>query len=223
MVGFCKKWVLRFYGVLGFLLLIVGFSGVPGDIDQWYVWIAAVVENPTIQKWAEFAADAAQLINEPIVRIALGAIGLIAIAWPMQRFLRLRYKVKIWGRSKMSEDVWVSHEEAIREIQESEWGELREPYTYETRSIVDTGALFAALNHKHTVSGMSPERKAARKFKIYIEATLRAFHRNNPEAVRQSKEGTSETELNTLRAFLQEALDREIIDEIGHVPNIKIT
>ena len=102
-------------------------------------------------------------------------------------------------------------------------GELREPYTYETRSIVDTGALFAALNHKHTVSGMSPERKAARKFKIYIEATLRAFHRNNPEAVRQSKEGTSETELNTLRAFLQEALDREIIDEIGHVPNIKIT
>ncbi|PWE35191.1 hypothetical protein DD563_03955 [Pelagicola sp. LXJ1103] len=204
-------------------MLVVGFSGVPGDIDQWYDWISAVVENPTVQRRAEFAADAAHLINDPIVRFALGAIGIIAIAWPMQRFLRLRYKIKIWGKSKMSEKVWVSEDEAISEIRDSDWGEMKEPYVSEPNSFGAGSAIFKALNQRHTISGMSPERKAQRKFQIYLKATLRAFHKNNPNAVREVEGGRKETEIGALRDFLQEALDREILQEIGQVPDIKVT
>jgi hypothetical protein len=209
MVGLLRNLFSRFYGFVGFALLIVGLSGVPGDIDEWYNWISAMVENPTVQVLAEFAADSAQLINEPVVRVLLGLIGLAALAWPMKRFLRIRYKFKIWGKSIMSEKVWISQSEAVQEIRGSYWAELKEPYVSETRSLIDGSALFNTLNQKHTISGMSPEKKAQRKFKLFLEATLRSFQRNNPDAAKQVEEGKTETELNALRAFLQEALDQE--------------
>lgn len=182
-----------------------------------------MIQDPLVRGLAEHAVTLAEFVNKPEVRLPLIALGLMAMAWPMRRFLRLRYKIKIWGKSKMSEKIWVSKNDAVREVRESDWGELKEPYVSETRSIIDTSAIFASLNQKYTVSGMSPERKAQKTFTIFLEATLRAFHRNNPKAFRQDKEGNDETELNALRAFLQEAMDQEVIEAIGHVPNIKVT
>lgn len=218
-----KRFLGIFWYFLAVFVFLVGLSGVPGDIQQWTVWVSAMVENPIVLKLAEAATDMAAYINYPFSRVILVFVGLIIFAWPMRWFWRFRYKLWIWGRSQMSDQVWVSKDNAINEIKHSDWGRLKEPYVGERRPIVDFSLLSQSLTHERTISGIPPSRKAAKKFQLYIEATLRAFHKSNPEALRRNDDGTEETEVNTLRKFLQEVLDSEISAEFGEVPGFKVT
>ncbi len=160
MVVVLKIWIWRFWGLFGFVSLIIGLSGVPGDIEQWSVWISAMIENPIVLKLAEQATYIANVVNQPISRLVLVFVGLVAIAWPLRWFWRLRHKIRIYGRSLVSENVWVSKEDAIEEIRRSDWAKLKEPHIVDRTPLLERLSLSAATsNFSTTVSGMSDAEK----------------------------------------------------------------
>ncbi len=58
---------------------------------------------------------------------------------------------------------------------------------------------------------------------MFVRATLKSFHRNNPKAFRVSDEGLEETEISSLNEFLAVALDNELAEDFGDVPDFKVS
>ncbi len=120
----------------------------------------------------------------------------------------------------VKDHVWVSDDEALDYVRQSEWAKLRAPHITEASPL--TALANISLHTTRTVSGMSNRERALVKFDIFLRSTLRTFQRNHPAAVRES-EGQRETELNTLTEFLDEALAQDVQEEFGGVPNITVS
>ena len=76
------------------MLLLIGISGVPSDVQLWAAWIDHIMTNPTVQKLADQAAIIAGLVNDPTFRLILILIGIVILAWPLKLFWRLRYRIR---------------------------------------------------------------------------------------------------------------------------------
>ena len=79
------------------------------------------------------------------------------------------------------------------------------------------------MSQARTVSGLSDKEKARIRFGMYLRASLKSFQKNNPSAVRKTADGGIETELTALRRFLDAALDGELAEEFGDVPDFDVT
>jgi hypothetical protein len=136
------------------------------------------------------------------------------------RFRRLKYDI----RFTMTEKIWISEQEAVKVIRDSDWAELKAPHITERRAFFELSALSNAMGGSEvTVSGVSDKQRKMRKFNMFLSATLRSFQRNNSSAVRVAESGDKETELSALNAFLIKVMDDELLDEFGQVPSITVT
>lgn len=215
MVSRVKRWVNKFFWFVGFCSTIIGLAGVPDDLKIWYDWVERMMENATALAWAEFAVSIADFVNDPIVRVGLVLMGLTIVLWPARWFWRIRHKVWIAGRKLVQERVWISHEEAMDLLEQSDWAILRIPHIVERRSsIVEMFRSQAnpSLINEETIYGISAGEKRKRKYRLFLGVTLRSFGDTNPSAVRLV-EGQTEYDLAALDAFLAKALRDDSADK----------
>ncbi len=220
-----KLVVSRIWRAIGFALTVIGLSGIPGDIDQWGAWVSTLSEHHVVKDVAGGILRFVEYADQPILRIALFLLGLTMLFWPLRFFWRMRHRARLWWRKKVSEEVWVSEEDALEEIRASDWASLKAPHVTETRQLLGIGNFSeSALRgfSTQTVSGMSKSEKALARFRMYLEATLRSFHANNPNSVRRNSDDETETNLSALTKYLDEALSGEVEEEFGRVPAISV-
>lgn len=184
-----------------------------------------MMENATALAWAELAVSIADFVNEPMVRVGLVLMGLIIVLWPARWFWRIRHKVWIAGRKLVQERVWISHEEAMDLLEQSDWAILRIPHITERRSLI--AEMFRSQANPNlvqdvTIYGISADEKRKKKYRLFLAETLRSFADKNSSAVRLV-EGQTEYDHAALGAFLSKALRDELKDEFGPVPDYKVT
>lgn len=120
----------------------------------------------------------------------------------------------------MAEMVWVSHADALKVVEDCPWGRLKEPNVVRTVNLLDSMAI--SFTREKAVYGMSDIDKALLKYKFFLRKTLDSFCEANPIACRKAGE-LHEIEETALRRFLEEALNEEIGDQFGNIPNYKVT
>ena len=168
-------------------MTLLGISGIPANLEQWSKWIAewrqwidAMAYDPEVQLWADRAVAVAEFINQPAMRVSLFVIGVAGLTWHMRRFWRLRFKISVLWRKMVGEKIWITEDQAIDKIAQSDWGRLKAPHVTETRDLLYS--MKATFSRTDTIMGVPDKEKAEIKFNHFVKTTLRAFHENNPEA-----------------------------------------
>lgn len=199
----------------------IGLAGIPDDLSTWEKWIDDVATDPMVVALAERAVEVANFVNQFWVRSGLVIVGILVIIWPLKRFWRFRHKIVFRWRNALSAKVWISRKDAIEVVRASHWAKLKEPNVIRHVSFLDSFPSFP-LSKERTVYGMSDQNKALLKFNLFLEKVIDGFSNRNPEARRESKSG-EEIDEAMLRKYLKAAVDEEIADEFGPVPDFKIT
>jgi hypothetical protein len=216
--------LLRFWGVLGSVLTVVGLAGLSDDVAQWVEWIDAastrvvsLLGDPEVVALAEWAVGAAEFLNQWWIRIGLIIVGVLLIFWPARRFWRFRHRLGFLWRRVLAEQVWISRDAAIKVIKESDWGRLKEPTVVSTE---DPFAFLPGFGKKKVVYGLSDTAKALLKYDGFIEKTLRSFCQQNPTACR-CQDHKAQVDEAILMHFLETAAD-QLLTEFGDVPAFKV-
>lgn len=192
-----------------FALVIVGLAGIPEDLVTWQEWIDRAMYDPQVTMLAERAVAVAQFVNQPWLRILLVIVAVSLLFWGARPFWSLRHKLWFLGKRIVSDQTWVDEQAAYRIVTDSEWARIREPFV----GIFDNLAVFGR-------GGISPQMRKTRQFAHYCRLTLKSFAKNNPSAVRDNN--GREYEEVKLRQFLREALDEEVLQEFGDIPDITV-
>lgn len=208
------------WAVFGVASGVIGIAGVPGDVSTWEQWIAAVVNDPRVSALAKAAVSVADFINQGWFRVSLVAFGLLVVIWPLRWFWRLRHRITFRWRRMVSEQVWITREQAKDVVKKSPWGRLKEPNVVQTVSIFDN--LTTTFGHQRVIHGLSDTQKVILKFSAYVDATIDSFCEANPSATR-TKSDEQQIDEVALREFLRVAMEGELKDEFGSVPAFKVT
>lgn len=218
---------IRFWAFVGIASTIIGFGGVPDDLATWTRWIDSMVNDPTVLWLATYAVEIADFINQAWVRIALVVVGVLLVIWPLRWFWRLRHRWLFKWRRFVSEQVWISRDDALTLIRESAWGRLKSPTI--TRRVRTPSSLYSGIlsglggrEYDERVSGLSDTEKALIKFSAYLAHTLDQFVEDNPSGCKKEKGGNELIDETKLRAFLKKAMEHEVRDEFGDVPSFKV-
>lgn len=135
----------------------------------------------------------------------LAAVVLTILGWRSRLIWRVRRRISwLWGRA-LSEQVWISRDQAIRTIKDSPWGRIKEPNVVRTISIFEP--ISANFSRQQVVHGMSDTAKELLKFDIFIQKTLDKFCEVNPSACRRGDAQKQEVDETALRVFLRKAID----------------
>ncbi|WP_147706951.1 hypothetical protein [Microvirga massiliensis] len=202
---------------------ILGFAGVPDDLETWYRWfdvllgwIDAVVNDPLALALARHAVTVADFVNQDWFRVTLVLGGLVVMIWPLRWFWRLRHNLRYRWRRALVEQVWISDEDAKRVMRDSPWGQLKEPTITIGYSFLDN-----LVGKREIISGLSEGEKKLVKFNAYISRTLDKFCENNSDAVRVV-DGKREVDEVALRKFLDLLVEKELIQDFGDIPDIRL-
>ena len=213
--------------VAAFVSTIVAVLGLPDEyatLEGWILFFQSlfelVMDDARVTALAERAVVIAEFVNQPWVRVILGVIGLAGLFWGARPFWRFRHRLLFNWRRFLAEQVWIGREAAIKLIKASDWARLLEPETKTTPFIVMPETVGYVLGQGKK-TGLTQAKKALLKFDLFIDRTLDAFANDNPHAVRQLA-GEDQYDETDLRAFLKEATLREVEDEFGPVPSIKL-
>lgn len=109
----------------------------------------------------------------------------------------------------MGEETWISRNDALQIIRDSDWAKIREP----ALSLVDQISQSMRFG-----GGKTSFDRDVLRFNRFISMTLQSFERNNSSAVREL-EGRKEYAEGVLRAFMENALDAEVIERFGQIPS----
>jgi len=206
----------RVWGAIGIVNFVVGLAGVPGDIGTWITWIGGFMHDPLVLHLAEIAVAAAGFINQGWVRLALVIAGLLMFFWPLRWFWRLRHKAIFRWKRLMAEKVWITRNQAIKLMRASTWGQLKEPLITGSIGLFDN-----ILGRPQIVSGHTENNKKRIRFDAYVDLALRQFGETNKASVR-TEDGKTQFEEGALRAYLDKAVERELLAEFGDIPKIKV-
>jgi hypothetical protein len=206
--------------IVGGALALIGLAGLPEDVATWSTWIDTSLNHPRVLDLANRAVQLSEYINQGWLRGLFFVGGITIVLWAWRPFWRVRHKWLFRWRRLLSEQVWISRDDAIKLIKESPWGRLKEPNVVQTVNVFD--AFSSALTKQRVVYGMSETEKKLLRFDIFIEKTLTQFCEVNPSACRNS-EGRAEIDETALRKFLMRAIDDEIRDEFGALPDYKVS
>ena len=215
MVRGFRRIIARLWLLFGGACTILGVAGLQDDIQTWYNWIDGMMNNAIALALAELAVEIANYLNIPEVRIALVAAGLSLMLWPARWFWRIRFRIRLIWRSAMTEKIWVSDDEALELVKQSDWAKLRVPH------VTDVNLLPTLTFGRQTVYGLPKAEKEKLKYEVFLKQVLESFAENNPTAHRVA-EGMTQFEASCLRKFLSVALKEELGKEFGSVPSYKL-
>ncbi len=222
MLVFLKSFFKHSLSYFGLFSLLVGIAGMPDDLEQWYRWIAKLMNDPAIQSLAESVVAVTQIVNAPYSRIALIMLGLVLLAWPMRWFWRLRLKISFGGKLLMTKEAWIGGEEAVELVVSSEWAKLKMPHVTEQSPNALESLARGLTSQAKTVYGASNKEKSEIKFRAYVNSVLESFSEVNSRSFRLSKEKNPEYEIHALNRFLDAALQDVIQKEFGSPPSFKV-
>jgi hypothetical protein len=104
-------------------MAVVGLAGTPDDIETWTRWVDRMVNDPLVQALATRAVAITTFLNDPWVRAGLVISGLLILIWPLRWFWRLRHRLVFWGRRIVSDQVWISFDDALEVVRNSRWAD----------------------------------------------------------------------------------------------------
>ncbi|CAG1015842.1 hypothetical protein RHIZO_05170 [Rhizobiaceae bacterium] len=206
--------------IVGGGLALIGLAGLPDDIATWAKWIDRMAYDPRVLELAEKAVEFSEVVNQWWIRGLLIVVGVSLAAWAWKPFWRLRHRWLFKWRRLVSEQVWITRDDALKLMKESPWGRLKEPNVVRSVSVFETMAL--GLTRERTIYGLSDTQKKLLKYEVFLDKTLDKFCETNPIACRLN-EGISQVDETALRAFLRVAMDEEISEEFGDIPSHKVT
>ena len=207
-IWFVLKMLTYGWTLFGAASAVVGVAGIPDDIATWTRWIDAMVSDPTVIWLAEYAVAIASFINQLWVRVALVIIGCVIFIWPAREFWRARHRLIFWVRNKLEDKVWITREDAIELVSNSDWALAREP----------TITIFDRLNSNMLRQGMTPAEKLNSKFLRLCEMMLEQFE-DHYDGVTREDDGHKLISEGDLRDHLKRAYDKDVIEEFGKLPN----
>lgn len=215
----------RLWQVAGAALAVLGLAGLPDDLARWAAWIGPLMPPDLAERLPKVWAALAAALDHGGVRAALVLTGFALLFWHVRWFERVRYRIRMAGRSIMADEVWVSEADAMEAIRRSDWAQLRLPHVTEAPEAWQEmlARLMVPASHQtRTVYGLSDAEKARRKYEMFLARTLAAFAESNPPAVREEG-GEVRYERGALLRFLGQALDEELRGEFGEPPRHKVT
>lgn len=194
----------------------IGLAGLPDDLATWEKWLDFIMHDPAIALWAERAVTVAQFTNQWWVRALLFAIGTIGMLWGVRPVWRLRHKLSFRWRRLLAEQVWITAEDALKIIRESNWARLKEPTTPSFGSVWNN-----LFGERQTISGLSNNQRQGLKFDAFLSLVLKKFCEANPNSHRVN-EGSKEIDEVALRAALDKALESELVQDFGDIPTLRV-
>lgn len=197
---------------VGTFVSVVGLAGIPDDLDAWQRAFDDVTRDERVLALAEQGVNFAHWVNQPVVRVALLAIGITLLLWHLPWFWRLRHRIIFIGRHLLSEDVWISRTAALDILRNSTWAQIKKPIV----GFADNIGL--AWNG----GSLTHNQRLEKKFHLFIGLTLDSFAENNPSAFRTGDDGSPEYEEGSLRRFTLAAIRDEVIADFGEIPSASV-
>ena len=207
MVGLLKA-AFRVAKILTPIILgLIGFAGIPGDIDTWSKWINKAMYDPRVTELAEKAVAVAEFVNQPWFRILLVIVATALLFWGWRPFWRLRHRLWFWGRQIVSEVVWISEEQAMRLVERSEWAVSRKRKSQKARSILE--------ELTKTLATLDPAaREKEIRYSNWCRLVLRSFEEDFESSVKAVEAGKEYEEIQ-LKEWLEDRYTDDLVEEFG--------
>jgi hypothetical protein len=173
------------------------------------IWIFSF--NPWGPIWLDFNKNYpdwlwASFITSDWFHWSLAIIASLILVWGWPPFWSFRRRVKFHWRSALGEETWINRTDANKLVRASDWAKIREPSLN----------IFEGVG-KGLLGGMSPYDRDMLRYRRFINMTIESFERNHSDGVREV-EGIKQYSEGTLRQFLENALDAEVIEKFGNIP-----